>query len=133
MFKNILLVDDSAIARMVIRKSLRIVLNHSFEIIEASNGIRALEQLKKNKIDLILSDLNMPEMDGRQLLKRIKSSPKYNSTPVVIITSIANEINESTLYEIGADRVLNKPLSAMKLKAIIESLYKKTGEINDYS
>jgi len=133
MFKNILLVDDSEIARMVIKKCLGIALKNKFEIVEASNGVSALEKLKKNKIDLVLSDLNMPEMDGQQLLKRIKSSPKLNPIPVVIITSIANSANESTLYNNGADFVLGKPISPMKLKEIIESLYEKTGKVNDYN
>jgi len=133
MFKNILLVDDSEIARMVIKKCLEIALNNNFEIVEASNGVRALEQLKKNKIDLVLTDLNMPEMDGQQLLKRIKSSPKLNPIPVVIITSIANSANESKLYSNGADFVLGKPISPMKLKDIMESLYEKTGKVNDYN
>ena len=122
MFKRTLIVDDSSTARMVIRRCLEIGVPYNMEFFEAINGIEALAILKKEDVDLILTDINMPEMDGRQLLRRIKSSPRLNTIPVVVISSIANPGIESKLLSGGEVAVITKPMSPMVLAEAIESL-----------
>ena len=81
---NVLIVDDSAFARSLIIRSLSIcgLVDTVFQ--EAANGEEALTVLKSNNIDLVFTDLNMPEMDGEELLMRIKSDPSYFDVPVVV-------------------------------------------------
>ncbi len=111
MIKNVLIVDDSIIARSFIRRILEINGIDPSNTMEANNGVEALEILKRQKVDLIFTDLNMPEMDGEQLLKRIKSSPKLNHIPVVVITSSGNVAWEKKLLTQHARAVFTKPLS----------------------
>ncbi|MCD4693730.1 MAG: response regulator, partial [Calditrichales bacterium] len=83
MINRVLIVDDSKTARSIIRRSLEICGLQDAEIGEASNGREALQTLKTTEYDLVFTDLNMPEMDGEQLLKRMKSSPKLLDVPVI--------------------------------------------------
>ncbi|MCG8671359.1 MAG: response regulator, partial [Pseudomonadales bacterium] len=94
MFNRILLVDDSLSARMIIRQYLEIVGCQGAEFTEASNGKKALEILKEQKFDLIVTDMNMPVMDGNEFLHRLKASPKLQAIPVIIVSSAANKDNE---------------------------------------
>ena len=88
-----LIVDESAVARKMIKRSLEIVGLQDSDFSEAENSVEALEILKDSEFDLVCTDLNMPEMDGTQLLKRIKNSPKLTDTPV-IISSLTNATRE---------------------------------------
>lgn len=120
MVKRILIVDDSKTARNMIRRSLEICGLDDAEISEAQNGREALEILHTVEYDLVFTDLNMPEMDGEQLLKRMKSSPKLNEIPIVVISSLANPQKESELLKDNASKVLSKPLSLTELQALFE-------------
>ncbi len=109
--KRIIIADDSATARMFIKRCLQIIGLADAEIIEVENGKEALEAAKAQKADLLLTDLNMPVMDGETLVKWIKASPKLCDMPVVVITSAGNPAKETQLLELGAHRVINKPVS----------------------
>lgn len=111
MLNRILIVDDSTVARKMIKRSLEIVGLQDSNFTEAENGMQALEILKGSEFDLVCTDLNMPEMDGTQLLKRIKSSPKLTDTPVIIISSLTNATREQQLLSDHALKVFKKPLS----------------------
>jgi len=106
-----LIVDESAVARKMIKRSLEIVGLQDSDFSEAENSVEALEILKDSEFDLVCTDLNMPEMDGTQLLKRIKSSPKLTDTPVIIISSLTNATREQQLLADHALKVFKKPLS----------------------
>ncbi len=122
--KRIIIADDSETARMFIRRCLEIIGLRDAQFLEAADGRDALqlakEQLAKGEpVDLMVSDLNMPVMDGVTLLKWIKTSPKLVQLPVLIITSAGNPAKEQELMEHGAFAVLNKPVSpANLLKAL---------------
>ena len=120
MINRILIVDDSKTARNMIRRSLEICGLGDAKISEAQNGREALEILRTVEYDLVFTDLNMPEMDGEQLLKRMKSSPKLNEIPIVVISSLANPQKESALLKDNASKVLSKPLSLTELQALFE-------------
>lgn len=109
--KRIIIADDSATARMFIKRCLQIVGLGDAEFVEAEDGKQALEAAKEQPADLLLTDLNMPVMDGQTLVKWVKASPKLCDMPIIVITSAGNPAKEAQLLELGAYRVLNKPVS----------------------
>ena len=123
MLKHILIVDDSATSRMVIRKCLSMGGYQGVNFIEAANGVEALDLLNDNDIDLILTDLVMPEMDGEELGVITRQSDKLKTIPIIVISSIANPAYESKLMSLGASAVLNKPLSPMALDETVKNVY----------
>ena len=119
--KRIVIADDSATARMFIIRCLEIIGLGEAEIVEAEHGKEALAAAKAEPTDLLLTDLNMPVMDGETLLKWVKASPKLMDLPVVIITSAGNPAKEKELLELGALRVINKPVAPPMLMEALES------------
>ncbi|MCK4623119.1 MAG: response regulator [Desulfuromonadales bacterium] len=109
--KRIIIADDSATARMFIKRCLQIIGLGDAEIVEAEHGKEALAAAKEQCPDILLTDLNMPVMDGETLLKWVKASPKLCELPVIIITSAGNPAKEAQLLELGARQVINKPVS----------------------
>lgn len=109
--KRIIIADDSATARMFIKRCLQIVGLGDAEFVEVEDGKQALEAAKEQPADLLLTDLNMPVMDGQTLVKWVKASPKLCDMPIIVITSAGNPAKEAQLLELGAYRVLNKPVS----------------------
>ncbi len=94
---------------------------------QAGNGKEALDLLQTEEMDLIMSDYNMPEMDGAQFLNALRSDAKFAKLPVIMITSIGNEAREKQLLEAGANAVLPKPVSPPQLSETLVSLF---GEVN---
>ena len=84
---NILVVDDALTMRKVIVKTIKISGDYAAKIFEAGNGIEALKVLNNNWVDLIITGLNMPEMDGMELIKNIKNNPDYSKLPIIVVTS----------------------------------------------
>ena len=120
--KRIVIADDSATARMVIRRCLEIIGLGDAGMVEVPNGREALARLKEESTDLLVTDLNMPIMDGETLLKWVKGSPKLTHVPVVVITSAGNPAKEALLTELGAFAVLDKPISPATLLKKLEPL-----------
>jgi len=120
--KRILIVDDSKTARMFIRRCLEISGFQEADFEEAENGQMAIDILKKNPADLVVSDLNMPQMDGEELLKKIKSSPRLHDIPVMIITSAANPKKIEELKSLQAFAILKKPVSPPEVTQAVASL-----------
>lgn len=108
---NILIADDSGTARMIVRKCFEIAGLGDSNFFEAKNGGEVLTILESEKIDLLVTDLNMPVLDGKALLSRVKSNPALVGIPVIVITSGSNPASEKELKKIGAAVVLGKPLS----------------------
>ena len=124
--KTVLISDDSATARMIIRRCLEVVGCREWQFMEASNGKEALEFLRQNRaIDLLITDMNMPIMDGKSLLLGVKSSPKLNAIPVFVVTSQGNPALEVELIRLGAEKVIYKPISPEKLKDGLEQIFGK--------
>ena len=121
--KRIIIADDSTTARMFIKRCLQIIGLGDVEMIEAEHGKEALAAAKAQDVDLLLTDLNMPVMDGETLIKWVKASPKLGDLPVIVITSAGNPVKEAQLLELGAHRVLNKPVSPpMMMDALADFL-----------
>ena len=122
MFTKILLVDDSISARMIIRQYLEVVGCQGAIFKETANGKEALAALAEEIPDLIVTDMNMPVMNGEALLNRLKASPKYNGIPVLIISSAVNEDNKQHFMKYGANFVIGKPVSPQHLHEAISAL-----------
>ncbi len=118
---RILIVDDSSMARTLIKRSLEVCGFDELEVHEAKNGVHALQVLKSSNIDMVFTDLNMPEMDGEGLLKRIKSSPRLNHIPVVVISSKKSAATEKKLIADHAVAVLAKPIVLPELNEVLEN------------
>ena len=121
--KRILVVDDSSVARKIAMRCLRIVGHGECAFPEAGDGQEALDILAEQEvIDLIVTDLNMPIMDGVTLVRKIKSSPRYQHIPIVVVSSLLNESAKEKLRERGVDLLVEKPLSPAGLKSVLASI-----------
>ncbi|MBW2096526.1 MAG: response regulator [Deltaproteobacteria bacterium] len=120
--KRILIVDDSNTARMVVRRCLEIAGFMDATFLEAANGKEALTLLKQERADLVVTDLNMPVMDGETFLKWVKGSPKTHDIPVVMISSARNPAKERQVLDMGALAVLGKPVSPEILRESVGNL-----------
>jgi two-component system chemotaxis response regulator CheY len=122
MIDNIIIVDDSKTARMVIKRCLEIAGFHGATFLEAANGKEALNIAKGHDVGLIVTDLNMPEMDGTSLLKHVKASPRLHELPVIVITSLGNPAKVEELKALGALAILNKPVSPANLADVLGNI-----------
>lgn len=120
--KRIVLADDSKTALMFIRRCLEIIGLQQATFIETANGKEALAELKQAPADLLITDLNMPEMDGVSLLRRVKANPRLNAIPVLVITSASNPAKAAELKELGAFAVLDKPINPGALLGVLGPL-----------
>ncbi|MGM0587743.1 MAG: response regulator [Bacteroidota bacterium] len=106
---NILIVDDSPIMRQVIKKTVRISGIDIGEIYEAGNGKEGLQQARDNWIDLILTDINMPEMDGITYIKELKGDEVLSSIPVIVISTEGRDEVVKEALSLGASDYITKP------------------------
>ena len=123
--QKILIADDSSTARMVIRRCLEMIGLQDRIFFVAGNGREALEILRRETIDLLITDINMPIMDGCRLLLSVKASPRLNSIPVFVVTSLGNPTLEAELHRIGAEKVIYKPVTPDKFQAALEEVLGK--------
>jgi two-component system chemotaxis response regulator CheY len=122
MIKNVVIADDSALARMFIRRCLEIAGLGDANFYEASDGSEAILKMKEVKADLLVTDLTMPNMNGIELMRRISISPRLSGTPVLVVTSAGNEEQRKELMELGATRILSKPISPPILVEAIQQV-----------
>ncbi len=118
---KIVIADDSRTARFLIRQYLEMAGFYQADFTEVESGREALDHIKENAVDLVITDYKMPEMDGLDLLRRVKASPKLHDLPVLVITSFANQAKIDELLENGAFAVLQKPLSLSKLHETVKT------------
>ncbi|MBZ5575795.1 MAG: response regulator [Acidobacteriia bacterium] len=116
MESDILVVDDSAAIRKILQRVLRQTGIAIKDIHEAGDGKEALELLKSHKVHLVLSDINMPNMDGLQLLAALKASAEWAPIPVVMITTEGGEAKVSEAVNLGAVGYVRKPFTADQIK-----------------
>ena len=116
MDSDILVVDDSAAIRKILTRVLRQTGMAIQTIHEAGDGEEALAVLRGHRVDLILSDINMPKMDGLQLLASLKASPEWNTIPVVMVTTEGGETKVAEAVKLGASGYVRKPFTADQIK-----------------
>lgn len=112
MNKRILIADDSASMRQLVSFALR---DAGFEVIESINGRDALSKMDGTKIDLIVTDLNMPEMDGIELIRQVRRKPCYRFIPVIMLTTESQESKKQEGKQAGASGWIVKPFTPEQL------------------
>lgn len=123
MSHHILIVDDSIVMRTALKRTIDMVGIETVSILEAGNGIEALEILENNPVDLILTDLNMPEMNGVELVHCLKEKSEYANIPVIVITTESNAVRIEDLQAEGIQGYLHKPFTPEEFRdTIIRSL-----------
>lgn len=116
MSKTVMVVDDSASVRRVVGIALR---GAGYNVVEASDGKDALSKLTGEKINLIISDVNMPNMDGISLVKEIKQLPNYKFTPIIMLTTEGSDDKKRAGQQAGAKAWVVKPFKPEEmLKAV---------------
>jgi two-component system chemotaxis response regulator CheY len=116
MDSDVLVVDDSAAIRKILTRVLRQTGMAIQTIHEAGDGQEALSVMGQHRIDLVLSDINMPKMDGLQLLASLKASPQWQRIPVVMITTEGGETKVAEAVRLGAAGYVRKPFTADQIK-----------------
>jgi len=114
---TILYVEDNPDNRMLVR---RILLSEDYGLIEAQNAAQALDLLKDAHPDLILMDINMPDMDGYTLTSRIKSMPGFERVPIIALTANVMRGDKEKTIEAGCDGYIQKPLDIDQLLREVE-------------
>ncbi len=113
---DILVVDDSAAIRKILQRVLRQTGMSIGNIHEAGDGQEALEVLKSHPVQLVLTDINMPKMDGLQFLAAVKASAEWRGVPVVMITTEGGETKVAEAVKLGAAGYVRKPFTADQIK-----------------
>ncbi len=116
MESDVLIVDDSAAIRKILQRVLRQTGMAINTIHEAGDGEDALNLLRSHKVDLVLTDINMPKMDGLELLAALKKSPEWVNVPVVMITTEGGETKVAEAVRLGAAGYVRKPFTADQIK-----------------
>ena len=111
-----LIVDDSSVMRKIVERSLRQAGLESLVIFEAGSGSEGLDVLKGQQVDLILSDINMPSMDGLEFLRQIRRQNLAPGVPVVMITTESSEEHVKQAILAGAQGYIRKPFTAEQVK-----------------
>ena len=116
---NVLIVDDSRAMRSVIKKIIMISGFSMDKCYEAVNGRQALEILAVEWVDVILSDLNMPEMNGLEMLQALKADRQLRAIPVIIISTEGSDDKRKTVLEMGARQFIKKPFSPEYVRKVL--------------
>ena len=117
MAKKILVTEDSATMRALISSTLQAL--GDFEIVEAANGFEALRMLPREKFDLVITDINMPDINGLELVSFIKKNEQYSGIPLFIVSTEGSERDKEKGMSLGADAYLVKPFSPTQLQELV--------------
>ncbi len=118
----VLIADDSAIVRSMVRKSLSMAGLDLGEVLEAANGREALEQLRRTWVDVVFADINLPEMSGLELVQAMKHDQVLAGTPVVIVSSERSQARIDELRKTGAAAYVKKPFRPEHFRGVVEGL-----------
>ena len=119
---NVLIVDDSAAIRKILQRVLRQTDLQIGEILEAGDGREAIQALETAQVGLVLSDINMPNMDGLQMLSELKAKPEHKKLPVVMITTEGSHDKVLEAVNLGAAGYVRKPFTAEQIKEKLSGL-----------
>lgn len=116
---NVLIVDDSAVVRTMIVKTLRMAGLDLGEVHQAGDGKAGLEALKQNWVDLVLVDINMPVMTGEEMIEQVRLNPEWQDLPLVVVSTEGSQTRIERLQQKGA-RFIHKPFSPEAAREVIE-------------
>ena len=119
---RVLIVDDSSVMRKIVERSLRQAGLDLTEVLQASNGVEALAEAQKGNLDLILSDINMPCMDGIEFLRNLGGVEAAKGVPVIMITTEGSEARVVEALSVGAKGYIRKPFTPEQVKERVAPL-----------
>lgn len=117
---KVLVVEDSPTMRQLIVFALKRI--RGFQIVEANDGVDGLKKLSSDKFDLILTDINMPIMDGLKLVSMVRSDPNYKETPIIIITTEGAAEDRERALALGANAYITKPIQTTQILDTVKKL-----------
>ena len=117
MTRKFLVVDDSASMRQLVSFTIK---GAGYDVSVAENGKDALAKLNNGKVDMVITDLNMPEMDGIELIKKLRAMPDYKFTPIVMLTTESQELKKQEGRQAGASGWIVKPFSPEQLLGVVK-------------
>ena len=117
---NVLIVEDSPTMRQLIVFALKRI--RGLNIVEAGDGVDGLKKLSATKFDMILTDINMPIMDGLKLVSLVRSDPNYASVPIVIITTEGANEDKERAIALGANAYITKPIQTTQILDVAKRL-----------
>ena len=119
---DVLIVDDSAAIRKILQRVLRQTDIPIGKVIEAGDGVEALAALRNAKVGLILSDINMPNMDGLELLSQLKANPEWKDLPIVMVSTEGSQTKVLEAVGLGAAGYVLKPFTADQIKEKLSTI-----------
>ncbi|MBA4016844.1 MAG: two-component system response regulator [Pirellula sp.] len=111
--RRVLVVDDSATMRRMVKLTLSGLANAEF--VDAGNGLEAIEQLSLTKFDLVILDLNMPDMHGLEVVKFLRKHAAFKKIPIIVLTTRSDDAGRESVLAAGASLYMNKPFEPAKL------------------
>lgn len=118
--KSILVVEDSATTRAMIRAVLEDA--GDFEIVEAATGFEALKRLPTQNFDLVITDINMPDINGLELISFMRGDQRFKLIPLLIVSTEKSEEDKKRGMTLGANAYITKPFKAKELQDVVRSL-----------
>jgi two-component system chemotaxis response regulator CheY len=119
---TVLVVDDSSSIRAIIKKIIKVSGFDVAGFLDASDGKEALAVMKANRVDLVLTDINMPNMNGLELITRIKQDPSLASIPVVVVSTEGSEKKMAQAVSLGAVGYVKKPFVPEEIKQTLNTI-----------
>ncbi len=119
-----MIVDDSSVMRKIVERSLRQAGLELSKVLEAGNGLEALGVLQNEQVDLILSDINMPVMDGLDFIRQVQAKAPPVTAPIVMITTEGSESHVVQALQLGAKGYIRKPFTPDQVKEHVIPLLK---------
>jgi len=116
MAKRIMTVDDSATIRQMLNFTLT---DAGFDVVEAVDGVDACSKLKDNPVNMVITDLNMPQMDGIELIREVRKDPANRFVPIIMLTTESQETKKQEGKAAGASGWIVKPFSPEQLLAVV--------------
>ncbi len=118
--RKVLVIDDDIITRRMLVKNVE---NLGYVVVQSSNGRHGWETLWENPdIDLVITDLMMPDMDGREFMKIVRGNQTFQSLPVLLVSGVSSEVDVADLLEFGHAKFLKKPLNTAELREAVDLL-----------
>jgi two-component system chemotaxis response regulator CheY len=124
MSKTFLIIDDSAFIRQLVSFTIK---DAGYDVLLAENGKDALEKINNKTIDMVITDLNMPEMDGITLIRELRGKVEYKFTPIVMLTTESQEAKKQEGRAAGASGWIVKPFTPAQLMNVVKKFVKKQG------
>lgn len=125
MSKTFLIVDDSASMRQLIAFTIK---DAGYDVLLAENGRDALEKMSRAKIDMVITDLNMPEMDGITFIRELRGKADYKFVPIIMLTTESQEAKKQEGRAAGASGWIVKPFSPSQLMDVVKKFVKERGQ-----